>query len=286
MARTKHHREKKRQLGQFLTPPEVAERVLAGLELRPTDRVLEPGFGRGAFLIPLIERFLRLRHGDLAAVLTENVWGIELDDELYRQTLDSIRERWGDLPSQHNLVHGDFLLEEYPKGEWLPLVGEGRFDQDGFFDLVAGNPPFGGTVSIPHQDRLESQYGWRGGLRIKKESYSYFIVKALDLIRSGGNIVFICSDTFLTIPTMRGLRKALMNEGACEVLRLKEFSPETTYPMVVLRFAKGAPSSTVEVEHRSVPREAIEATANLSWKAGGEFAHMTIPFPQVPVSRE
>ena len=273
MARTKHHREKKRQLGQFLTPPEVAERILAGLPLRPTDRVLEPGFGGGAFLIPLIEELLRLRHGDLDAVLHENVWGIELDHELYRQTLDRIQERWGDLPSHHNLVHGDFLLEDYPRGEWIPLVGEGRFDEDGFFDLVVGNPPFGGTVSIPHQDRLESLFGWRSGLRIKKETYSYFIVKALDLVRSGGNIVFICSDTFLTIPTMRGLRSALMNEGACQVLRLRGFSPETNYPMVVLRFAKGTPSPTVAVEHRDVPREAIEATANLSWKAGGEFAH-------------
>ena len=104
MARTKHHREKKRQLGQFLTPPEVAERILAGLPLRPTDRVLEPGFGGGAFLIPLIEELLRLRHGDLDAVLHENVWGIELDHELYRQTLDRIQERWGDLPSHHTDV--------------------------------------------------------------------------------------------------------------------------------------------------------------------------------------
>ncbi len=272
MASTKHHRDKKRQLGQFLTPPHVAERILNRHTLRPTHRVLEPGFGGGAFLLPLIARFMDIRGGDLAAVLTENVWGIELDRHLYDATLQQIRDRWGELPRQHNLEPGDFLLQDYPEGEWLELANQGRLGRDGWFDLIVGNPLFGGTVSIEHQNQLESLYGRRGGLKIKKETYSLFIVKSLDLVKSGGTIEFICSDTYLTIPTMKGLRKALMDEGASEVVRLDEFSPETAYPMVVLRFVKGPPSQAVRVEHRTVSREAIEATANLSWQAGGTFA--------------
>lgn len=261
----------KRQLGQFLTPGAIAERLLSKHTLRTTDRVLEPGFGGGAFLLPVIERFLELRDGDLAAVLTENVWGIELDPELHAATLDAIRERWGELPEGHNLVLGDFLLEDYPEGG--PREGAASlFETDGFFDLIVGNPPFGGTVNVEHQDELEKKFGRRDGMKIKKETYSFFIVKCLDLVKAGGTIEFICSDTFLTIPTMKGLRKALMDEGSCEVVRLDEFSPETSYPMVVLRFTKGGPSQGVLVNHETVERSAIEATANLSWKAGGEFA--------------
>lgn len=272
MANTKHHRDKKQQLGQFLTPPAVASRILERLPLDPTDRVLEPGFGAGAFLLPLIARFMQLREGDLSAVLNENVWGIELDQGLYDATLTEIRTRWGELPQRHNLVCGDFLVQDYPEGDWQELSGEGRFGRNGWFDLIVGNPPFGGTVSIEHQNRLEQAYGRRGGLKIKKETYSFFIVKSLDLLKMGGTLDFICSDTFLTIPTMKGLRKALMDEGSAEVLRLDEFSYETNYPMVVLRFLKGSPSNSVEVEHRRIARQAIEATGNLSWQASGEYS--------------
>lgn len=273
MAKTKHHRDKKKQLGQFLTPGAVVSRILSQHTLKPTDRVLEPGFGEGAFLLPLIEAFLELRGGNLAAVLTENVWGVEIDATSHEKVLASIRDRWGDLPAHHNLVRGDFLLHDFPKGREVVGTESLLFAEDGFFDLIIGNPPFGGTICVEHQDRLEARFGFRGGAKIKKETYSFFIVKALDLVRIGGTIEFICSDTFLTIPTMRGLRRSLMNEGRCEVVRLDEFSPETSYPMVVLRFVRGAPSSTIRVEHREISRADIERTENLSWQAGGQFAH-------------
>lgn len=244
------------------------------MELNVVDKVLEPGFGKGAFLLPLIERFLALRNGDLEAVLKENVWGIELDPQLYCETLQEISRRWGELPKQHNLVCGDFLLENYGVA-----TADGRsnsatlgiFDE-GKFDLIVGNPPFGGTVDVANQDQLERRYGWRGGLKIKKETYSFFIVKSMDLIKSGGKILFICSDTFLTIPTMKGLRNALMREGSCEVVKLVEFSEETNYPMVVLKYIKGKVVDHVVVDHRSVSRREIDQTENLSWRAGGEFS--------------
>lgn len=247
--------------------------MLASHRLEAGHRVLEPGFGDGSFLLPLIDRFMALRGGDLRAVLTENVWGIELDEALYASTLASIRARWGELPDQHNLVCGDFLLAAYPDGEASSAAPGMLFPPpDGFFDLIVGNPPFGGTVSIDHQDKLERAYGRRHGITVKKETYAYFIVKSLDLLRTGGTLEFICSDTFLTIPTMMGLRNALMVAGSSEVVRLDEFSPETTYPMVVLTLRKGQPTHLVTVDHTSVPRSAVEATANLSWQAGGEFS--------------
>jgi tRNA1(Val) A37 N6-methylase TrmN6 len=226
---------------------------------------LEPGFGKGSFLLPLIERFLEVRGGDLEAVLTENIWGIEIDPDFCDQVLREIERRWGPLPERHNLACGDFLVSGFPH--------DLTFDaEDGFFDLVIGNPPFGGTVSIEHQDELEKRYGRRNGMKIKRETYSLFLVRAIDLVKQGGTVRFICSDTFLTIPTMKGLRFALMTEGRCEVEDLEEFSPETSYPMVVLTFQRGAQSDGVTVNHQLVGIDAIESTPNLSWTVGERFA--------------
>src|SRR2546426_51643 len=103
MSQAKRHRDKKRQLGQFLTPPDVAQRIVAELPFRRTDKVLEPCMGDGSFLLPLIERFMSLHEGStaerLARVLSENVYGIELDSALYDKCTASIVQRWGPLPS-------------------------------------------------------------------------------------------------------------------------------------------------------------------------------------------
>lgn len=272
MARIKHKREPKRQFGQFFTPAHIAQQLLLPRALTPRMRVLEPGFGGGAFLLPLIERFMRLRGDDLEAILNENLWGVEIDESIYTQTLQDIERHFGRLPKKHNLILGDYLdpqvLIEFECREG------GLLSARNGFDLVIGNPPFGGTISLHLQDVLEKLHGRRNGFKIKRESYSLFIVKSLDLLKPGGSLEFICSDTFLTIPTMRGLRNALMVEGRSEVRRLPEFSEETNYPMVVLHHVKGEAASEVRVDGAALPVERIRSTGNYSWRVSSDMSPM------------
>lgn len=85
MSIAKTQRERKRQLGQFLTPREIAYKLVASLPLKKEDTVLEPSMGDGSFLLPLIEKFLSLYQGSLRErldqVLTNNVYGVEIDQE-------------------------------------------------------------------------------------------------------------------------------------------------------------------------------------------------------------
>lgn len=275
LANVKHTREKKRQLGQFLTPVKIAQDIVGLHDFAKTDRVIEPGFGSGSFLIPIIEKFMQFYEGSaqerLSLILTNNVFGIEIDKDLYHETLETIVKLWGPLPQAHNLVCGDFLLEDYPIGNTLSKSASEIFDK-GYFDHVIGNPPFGGTVNIEEQDKLERQFGARNGYKIKKESYSFFIVKALEILKQNGSLTFICSDTFLTIPTMMGLRRLLMDSGACRVYRLTSFSPETNYPMVILEVTKEGAADSVNIEGNLVKRSDIELTGNFSWRASPEFS--------------
>ncbi len=260
MSQTKTLRAKKRQLGQFLTPSAVVGRLLGDFQFAANDTVLEPSFGDGAFLLPLVEKFLALYDGTaaerLGQVLTRNVYGAEIDPDLYAQCLAKIEDRWGSLPARHNLVCGDFFRTNF-----------GRT-----FDYIIGNPPFGGTIAPELQDQLDRELGRRGGLKIKKETYSFFIVKSLDLLKPNGRLRFICSDTFLTINTMQGLRRLLLDTGAPSVTRLGEFSDETQYAMVVLDFAKTGPSPTLILDGTAVPREQIALTGNHSWQITHAYA--------------
>lgn len=257
-----------------MTPEATARAIVQSLPLSAASRVLEPGFGEGAFLLPLIERLLPLRNGDLEAVLRENIWGVEIDPSLHSAALDAIAKRFGRLPHDHNLVLGDFLLTPFPELERSGPNLMALLESTPQFDIVVGNPPFGATIALNNQDILERRYGTRHGLKIKRESYAYFIVKSAAHLTDGGILKFICSDTFLTIPTMKGLRRHLMKEGRCDVVRLSEFSDETNYPMVVLTLSKGSETSRVFVDHTVVPESAILSTGNLSWQATSAVAEL------------
>lgn len=248
MVQSKLSRTPKRQLGQFLTPPDLARKVIQLVPFSPTDLILEPGCGDGSFLLATIERLLALGL-DLNTIMTQRVWGIELDPEMHARCLDNLKSQFGNF-ERHNIYCGDFLLQDFPT----------------HFSRIVGNPPFGGTIDPDHQDRLDKLYGIRHGIKIKKETYSFFLVKCLDKhLLPGGSLNFICSDTFLTISTMKGLRYHLMLNGNIRVDWIKEFSDETNYPMVALSFTKSTPSAAILVGNKVVMRDEINKTPNLSW---------------------
>jgi hypothetical protein len=276
MSQTKTRREKKRQLGQFLTPPACASQLVRSLAFTRADTVLEPCLGDGSFLIPLIERFLSLYEGDLQQrldlVLARNIYGVEIDSALYARCLANIAARWGYCPARHNLVRGDFFRYWFTPDAPIACVESGPADRLRRFDYIVGNPPFGGTIDPGIQDRLDRQFGFRAGGKIKKETYAFFIVKCLDMLKSGGHLRFICSDTFLTIHTMRGLRRLLMSQGQVDVRSLGWFSDETRHAMVVLDFRRGAAAEAVTLDGRPIARDVIDLTGNASWRVTADVA--------------
>jgi N-6 DNA Methylase len=270
MSRAKTQREQKRQLGQFLTPPVCAGRLARSIAFTPADTVLEPSMGDGSFVIPLVEQFLAFYDGPLQQrldrVLTHHVFGIEIDPALYARCLANIRARWGYCPTRHNLIQGDFFKYWFTPDAPVACLDGGAPGQIRRFDYIVGNPPFGGTIDLGIQDQLDKQFGFRAGGKIKKETYSFFIVKCLDMLKRGGRLRFICSDTFLTIHTMRGLRRLLMSQGAVSVSQLEELFDETRHAMVVLDFQRTEAAGGVTVNGRALDRAAIELTGNASWR--------------------
>lgn len=261
MAERKAAREAKRQLGQFMTPLALAAAIVDGLVLTPEARILEPAFGDGAFLVALIERLMRVGPeapaDRFARIMTRQLFGVEIDEELAEEAVKRIVERWGPLPAQHNLLTADFFRAEF--------INES-------FDLVVGNPPFGGTFDPAIEDQLDRRYGRWDGHKLKKETYSFFIARSLELIRPEGTLCFISSDTFTTISTMGGLRRRLMDETSASIKHLDSFSGETTQPSLVLTASKTGRSTELHVDGAVVPRDEIALTGNFSWKIDSEMA--------------
>jgi predicted RNA methylase len=116
--------ERRREIGQFFTPPLVAAFVWDMLEIihgsgfSPRTRVIDPACGEGVFLRVAVER------GKIAA---DCLFGADIDE-----TLLPVWRRDPLLRTAHLLV-ANGLLDVHSRGL-----------RAGSFDLVVGNPPFAG----------------------------------------------------------------------------------------------------------------------------------------------
>ena len=168
MTTAKARRPAKRQLGQFITPSNLASNIQQSISLKHDSVILEPSFGDGSFLIPVLRRLVDLNNGDVLKVLQTQVYGCEIDQCLYEACMQRIAKEFDVSISQVrslNLHNEDFFRRER---DWR---ASGQL-----FDVVLGNPPFGGTFDPVLEDDLDKRFGRRNGHKIKKETYSFFIL--------------------------------------------------------------------------------------------------------------
>jgi type I restriction-modification system DNA methylase subunit len=80
----------------------------------------------------------------------------------------------------------------------------------GGFDVIIGNPPYGARFSEPEKEYLFAKYPLIVG---QPESYEYFILLAINLLRNGGYLSFINPNNFIESDRSEGLRKTLLKAG-------------------------------------------------------------------------
>lgn len=157
-------------------------------------RILEPSFGSGDFLLPLVERLVTAwrtsnSRGSIVDELGNAIRAVELHYETFSttrtavierlkqegiatQTAVSLADRW--------LMQGDFLL--------VPL--------EGLFDFVIGNPPYVRQELIPaallaeYRSRYQTMYD-------RADLYVPFIERALEMLSDDGSLGFICADRWM-----------------------------------------------------------------------------------------
>lgn len=88
--------------------------------------------------------------------------------------------------------------------------------EDGGFDIVIGNPPYGGAKI---SDEIKNSLGLES-----KDIYGAFIARFLTSLNAplkpGGVLAFIVSDTFMTIKTHKPLRKQMMEHYIHKMIRV------------------------------------------------------------------
>lgn len=230
--------------------------------------MLEPSFGRGDFLLPIIERLLKsraeaLNAGESVGRLSDCLRAVELHEESFdstRRLVIGMLENAGLTPQEAQsiaddwLIHGDFLLAGIPQR----------------FDFIIGNPPYVRQELIPAP--LLAEYRRRFmTLYDRADLYIPFIERSLGLLSEEGQLCFICSDRWIKNKYGGPLRNLVSRHfqlrSHIDMVDADAFHSEVSaYPAITV-IARGAPKPT-----RVAPRPALdEATlSELSTALRGE----------------
>lgn len=185
--------------GAIFTRSEVVDFILdlAGYtEDQPLHekRLLEPSFGGGDFLLPIIQRLLsswRAARPNGAAVddLGDAIRAVELHHDTFRSTFAAVialLKREGQSANAAAALAGRWLSQ----GDFLLAPLEGQFD------FVVGNPPYVRPELIPTPLLVEYRSRYRT-MYDRADIYIPFIERSLTALSAGGNLGFICADRWM-----------------------------------------------------------------------------------------
>lgn len=224
-------------------------------------RVLEPAFGGGDFLFPLVDRLLDsyLAHGgerNRACIdLRRCVRGIELHRASYQKTYNQLEQRlqaWGMAKQDAEtlveawLFQDDFLLTKLESG----------------WDVIVGNPPYVRQERIPapllreYRARYQTIYD-------RADLYVPFYERSLDLLAPKGLLGFVCANRWIKNryggPLRAKVTKAFELKYYIDLEQLQVFQGKVyAYPAITVIARKS------QVQSPSVTRVA------LTCKAGGQ----------------
>ena len=188
--------------GAIFTRREVVEFMLDLAGYTP-DRslfemsLLEPSFGAGDFLLPVVERLLASVRGHQARIDPETIY------EMLKDCLRAVELHHDTYTDTHARLVASLKENDVPLTAAIALAGtwlaEGDFlltRQDLSFDFVVGNPPYVRQERIP--DALMQSYRMLfSTIFDRADLYVPFIDQSLRLLNKAGTLSFICSDRWM-----------------------------------------------------------------------------------------
>lgn len=202
----------KMDLGQVFTNENVAEYMVSLFNLNNTATILEPCFGAGAFLKACMNQGYN------------NVTGYELDETLYKE----VQEKYPDF-ALHNQ---DFLCTNFEIKYDGIIMNPPYIRQEKIDDLHSYNI----TKDVLRQNHLFAK------LPRTANMYMYFIFKAIDALKSKGELVVIFPSSWLQARSGRIFEKLLYSECTLKQqihISGEVFEKDALVEVVILKLIKG-----------------------------------------------
>ena len=252
----------KKERGQFFTPRNIVEAMVAMLAPEPGEHVLDPACGSGRFLVACLDRFRerrarelsgrgtndlelrRLRNskpilGEAADYARACLFGVDVDPELQRAAKMNMlinNDGHGNIHSFNTLAATRTEINE----RHTPGATQLGF---GTLDVVLTNPPFGAKIPVDDPDILrnfelahkwdaisDGQFVMRNELQSKMPPEILFIERCLQWLRDGGRMGIVVPDGILGNPDSEYIRAWILQQS--RVLASIDLPVEAFLPQV------------------------------------------------------
>lgn len=193
---------------QVFTPIYIVKQMLDKIGYEGENikykKILEPSFGSGMFLLQIVRRILdyaksnALSEKDIITIL-DNVHGVELDEELYKETKKTLIDYCKDNGVHYNwpnLICGDST----------------KINFNHEYDFVVGNPPYIRIHDLKKEERehIENNFKFSQG---NNDLYITFFEIGLNAMKKDGTLSYIAPNSFMKNSSQKEFRKYLVSHN-------------------------------------------------------------------------
>lgn len=222
--------------GEFYTPRAITKFIVEMVDPKLGEKVFDPAAGTGGFLTGAIDHIRKeVKTPEDEELLQHSIIGIEKKQLPY--TLLVTNMIFHGLEEPAGIRHDNTLAR--------PLISYGP---DDYVDVIAANPPFGGSEEDGIEDNFPSAFRTR-------ETADLFLVLFVRLLKKGGRAGIVLPDgTLFGEGIKTRIKEHLLEEcNLHTIIRLpgSVFAPYTSIATNLLFFTKGEPTKEIwYYEHR------------------------------------
>jgi len=217
----------KSKLGLYYTPDNVVSEIIERITA-PENLFLDPCCGTGQFLLAFADKTDN----------PENIYGIDIDPIAVNVAKINLLMKFSHIDFSPKVYCADSLLD---LNESILLDRMNRFSE---FDCIATNPPWGSHFKKNEIKKLRQYYPEI----LSRESFSYFMVKSLRMLKSGGVLSFVLPESILNVKIHSDIRKyVLTNFHISRIEQKKKIFKNVFSPAAVIDIRNKKSGDGIEV---------------------------------------
>lgn len=211
--------------GQFFTPRPVTDLLVAAVDPKPGETIIDPACGAGGFLTSAARHFIEkgVSLNDLGRYVSTSFYGIDKDEYLTKLA----RVHVALLTTGHPRIHcADSISLQNEKPNFrkeLPTDG---------FDVLLMNPPFGARIVAANADVLrtfELARKWKRNrdsnrwsptaeLQAQVPPQVLFVERSLALLKEGGRLGVVLPESMLSNKSYGHVMEFFLNKAEVEAV--------------------------------------------------------------------